>query len=73
MTSSAHPEHPEISNLRGRRCDRLVGSSWRIHEASLSTFFQNSRKVTRHKCDAFSVVQKFFPFSPSHATFNVLL
>ena len=36
-------------------------------------FFKIQEKVTIHKCDAFSVVlQTIFPFSPSHATFNVL-
>ena len=36
-------------------------------------FFENSGKSNcTHKCDAFSVVlQTIFPFSPSHATFNV--
>ena len=36
-------------------------------------FFLNLGKSNcTHKCDAFSVVlQTIFPFSPSHATFNV--
>ena len=49
-------------------------AGWRIHEASLSIFFQNSGKSKYTQMDAFSMVlQTIFPFSPSHATFNVLL